>query len=108
MKFVRILSTSWLCSEPITSGDNQSFGPVTIEGFFLAVKQLKNGIVETEAAKWMDASGFFKSYPFELGEIIKTPEGFAAVLADYNSRAADFLAECPNFYLWLHPNPATS
>ncbi len=100
--FVKILSDSWLSKIPITSGENKSFGPITISEFFHALKNVKVGKAKTELEKWIESSGFFKSYPPEL-VLGHDEEAFARILNAYNEGVQDFLGKCPKFYLWFKP-----
>jgi len=64
--FVQIISGCWISTIPVSSGLNQSYGPVSILEFYVALKWVKKGAVESELEKWIFQSGFFRHYPLEL------------------------------------------
>lgn len=100
--FVKILSDSWLSSIPVDSGNNRCFGKISISEFHEALKNVKLGKANSDIEKWIESSGFFRFYPPEL-VVPHNQEAFARILNAYNSGVDKFLSDCPEFYLWHHP-----
>jgi len=98
---IKIFSNFWMVNFSVTSGNNKSFGPITISDFYAALKVVLSGKqAVTEIEKWIKETGFLSTFPPELicGH---TEEAFARILNEYNKGVEDFLSKNTTFYLWL-------
>lgn len=93
---VKILSDSWFST--VTSNENKSFGPVSINQFHSALKNVILNIVESELEIWIKTTGFFARFPPEL-VYRHNKEVFISFLSNYSPNINDFLTENQSFYL---------
>jgi len=98
--FVQIISGCWISTIPVSSGLNQSYGPVSILEFYVALKWVKKGTVESELEKWIFQSGFFRHYPLEL-VLGHDMEAFKRILSAYAKDCELFFEQNEKFYLWI-------
>ena len=100
---IKILEGQWLTNFPVTSGENKSFGPITISDFHGALKTVKSGKKAlSDLEIWISETGYLNTYPIEL-VVNHTEEAFAHILNEYNNGITEFLAKNHAFYLWLQP-----
>ena len=98
---IKIFGNNWLTNFPVTSGNNKSFGPITMTDFYESLKVVlldKPAISPLE--KWIKDNGFLSTFPLELIHR-HTEEAFARILNEYNKGTGDFLSKNNEFYLWL-------
>ena len=100
---IKILEGQWLSNFPVTSGENKSFGPITISDFHSALKTVKSGKKAlSDLEIWISETGYFSTYPLEL-VVNHTDEAFARILNAYNNGTTEFLDKNHTFYLWIQP-----
>lgn len=98
---IKILGNNWLTNFSVTSGNNKSFGPITISDLYAALKTVKAGkAAKSELEMWIHDNGFLENFPLEL-VLNQTEAAFPRILNAYNNGVEDFLGKNATFYLWL-------
>ena len=99
---VKILPNEWLSAISISSGNNKSFGPITMPEFQLALKNVIRGRIVTATDKWIKENNFFATFPPEM-IFSDEQSGIPLInyLCAYNPGAREFIDKYPSFYLWI-------
>ena len=104
MSLVKIVSTSWMSSFPVTSGENKSILVGSLEEFCEGVMDSCLRTSKTEIGNWIKSSGFFTDFPVEHLGVNKDLDRFARILRAYNHEFDKFIEENQSLYLWYNPN----
>lgn len=103
--FARVLEKYWFSSFEVKSGTNESFGLVTIEELYHALKKIMIDSKDplTPLEKWVVKTQFLMTIPPEF-LIIVNEKDFGGLLFSYNKAISSFLESHEEFYLWYQPN----